>query len=247
MAHEGARLIRDDDIRCGAEDLIPSALRLPRLLQLASATLPVGGFTYSQGLEWAVEAGWVRDEDGFRRWQRQQMTHTLAHFDWPLLQRLYHACERHDASALRQWRDLLLAGRETSELRAEERQRGQAFIRILAGWGFTAELDADWRDALADSQLCGMAWLGPRWAIPLPELALAYGYSWLEGAVMAGVKLVPFGQQSAQNLLLELGAQLTQLLPAALTLNDDEIGAGLPLAAIASACHETQYTRLFRS
>lgn len=231
----------------GAESATPAALRLPRLLQLASATLPVGGFTYSQGLEWAVEAGWVRDEESFRRWQRQQMTHTLTHFDWPLLQRLYHACERRDATALRQWRDLLLAGRETRELREEERQRGQAFMRILTGWGYAQAFDADWRDALASSQLCGMAWLGRHWAIPLPELALAYGYSWLEGAVTAGVKLVPFGQQSAQNLLLELGERLTTLLPVALALADDDIGAGLPLAAIASSRHETQYTRLFRS
>lgn len=224
-----------------------SATQLLRLMQLASPSLPVGGFTYSQGLEWAVEAGWVRNEAEFRRWQHQQMEQTLAYLDWPVLQRLYRACQQRDETALRGWRDFLLANRETSELRAEERQRGQAFIRILDGWGLGAELEPGWRDTLASSQLCGLAWLGPRWDIPLPELALTYGYSWLEGAVMAGVKLVPFGQQSAQNLLLTLGDELARLLPDSLSLPDDELGAGLPLAAIASSRHETQYTRLFRS
>ena len=81
----------------------------------------------------------------------------------------------------------------------------------------------------------------------LRQLALGRGFAWLEGAVMAGVKLVPFGQQAAQTLLRDLGAELPAVLDQALTLGDDELGGGLPLLAIASSRHETQYTRLFRS
>ncbi len=222
-----------------------TGLPLLRLLQLVSPSLPVGGFTYSQGLEWAVEAGWVRDADAFCAWQRAQIDDTLTHLDWPLLARLYHASLNHDQDAFAAWSRYLIASRETAELRLEEQQRGHAFARLLDGWAL-ADWET-WRDNAALTQVGGMAWLATRWSIPLHELALGYGFMWLEGAVMAGVKLVPFGQQRAQTLLRDLSAALPTALDHALTLTDDELGSSLPLVAIASACHETQYTRLFRS
>ena len=220
-------------------------LALLRLLQLASPGLPVGGFTYSQGLEWAVEAGWVKDAKGFAAWQREQLHDTLGHLDWPLLARLYKACQADDADAFAHWSQFLLANRETAELRLEERQRGSALARLLDGWQLGQE--PAWRASLELSQLGGMAWLGAHWSIPLRQLALGHGFAWLEGAVMAGVKLVPFGQQAAQTLLRDLGEELPVVLDDALALNDEQLGGGLPLLAIASSRHETQYTRLFRS
>ncbi|MGW7773926.1 urease accessory protein UreF [Pseudomonas machongensis] len=222
-----------------------SDLALLRLLQLASPGLPVGGFTYSQGLEWAVEAGWVRDTAGFCAWQREQLHDTLGCLDWPLLARLYRACQSDDAEAFARWTQFLLANRETAELRLEERQRGSALARLLDGWQL-AQAPA-WRESIELSQLGGMAWLGAHWSIPLRDLALGHGFAWLEGAVMAGVKLVPFGQQAAQTLLRDLSAELPAVLDQALILGNDELGGGLPLLAIASSRHETQYTRLFRS
>jgi urease accessory protein len=205
----------------------------------------VGGFTYSQGLEWAVEAGWVRDAAGFSAWQHEQLQDTLACLDWPVLARLYHACQADDAEAFGHWSRFLLANRETAELRLEEQQRGSAFARLLDGWQL-AQAPA-WRASLELSQLGGMAWLAVHWSIPMRQLALGHAFAWLEGAVMAGVKLVPFGQQAAQTLLRDLGAGLPGLLDEALALDDDQLGGGLPLLAIASSRHETQYTRLFRS
>ncbi|WP_409295833.1 urease accessory protein UreF [Pseudomonas sp. KCJK8670] len=222
-----------------------SDLALLRLLQLASPGLPVGGFTYSQGLEWAVEAGWVRDIASFSAWQREQLHDTLGHLDWPLLARLYRASQADDAEAFGRWSRFLLANRETAELRLEEQQRGSALARMLDGWQLGQ--DPAWRASLELSQLGGMAWLGAHWSIPLRQLALGHGFTWLEGAVMAGVKLVPFGQQAAQTLLRDLGQALPGVLDHALALDDDQLGGGLPLLAIASSRHETQYTRLFRS
>ena len=220
-------------------------LALLRLLLLASPGLPVGGFTYSLGLEWAVEAGWVRDAAGFSAWQHEQLHDTLACLDWPVLARLYHACQADDAEAFGLWSRFLLANRETAELRLEEQQRGAAFARLLDGWQL-GQAPA-WRASLALSQLGGMAWLAVHWSIPLRQLALGHAFAWLEGAVMAGVKLVPFGQQAAQTLLRDLTAALPALLDQSLALEDDQLGGGLPLLAIASSRHETQYTRLFRS
>lgn len=222
-----------------------SDLALLRLLQLASPGLPVGGFTYSQGLEWAVEAGWVADAAGFGAWQHEQLHDTLACLDWPVLARLYRACQADDAEAFAHWSRFLLANRETAELRLEEQQRGSAFARLLDGWQL-GQAPA-WRPSLELSQLGGMAWLAVHWSIPLRQLALGQAFAWLEGAVMAGVKLVPFGQQAAQTLLRELSGALPALLDQALALEDDQLGGGLPLLAIASSRHETQYTRLFRS
>ena len=220
-------------------------LALLRLLQLASPGLPVGGFTYSQGLEWAVEAGWVRDTATFAAWQREQLNDTLGYLDWPVLARLYHACQANDACAFAHWSRFVLANRETAELRLEEQQRGSALARLLDGWQLGQA--PDWRASLDLSQLSGMAWLGVHWSIPLRQLALGHGFAWLESAVMAGVKLVPFGQQAAQTLLRDLGQALPAVLDRALALDDDQLGGSLPRLAIASSCHEIQYTRLFRS
>ncbi|CAG8863712.1 Urease accessory protein UreF [Pseudomonas fluorescens] len=220
-------------------------LALLRVLQLASPGLPVGGFTYSQGLEWAVEAGWVADTAGFCAWQREQLHDTLGCLDWPVLARLYRACQADDIQAFAHWTRFLLANRETAELRLEERQRGSAMARLLDGWQLAQ--DPAWRDSLVQSQLAGMAWLGAHWNVPLRDLSLGHGFAWLEGAVMAGVKLVPFGQQAAQTLLRDLSQALPEVLDQALALGDDQLGGSLPLLAIASARHETQYTRLFRS
>ncbi|RCL23250.1 urease accessory protein UreF [Pseudomonas sp. AFG_SD02_1510_Pfu_092] len=222
-----------------------SDLALLRLLQLASPGLPVGGFTYSQGLEWAVEAGWVGDVEAFAGWQREQIDDTLARLDWPVLARLYQACQAEDAESFGHWSRFLLANRETAELRLEEQQRGAALARLLDGWQLGQA--TPWRASLELTQLGGMAWLAAHWAIPLRQLALGHGFAWLEGAVMAGVKLVPFGQQAAQTLLRDLSQGLPAALDQALALDDDQLGGGLPLLAIASSRHETQYTRLFRS
>ncbi len=216
-----------------------------RLMQLASSNLPVGGYSWSQGLEWAVEAGWVPDVAAFEHWQRRQMTEGFFTVDLPLFARLYRACEQGDIAAARRWTAYLLACRETRELREEERNRGAAFARLLGDW--QPDCPPPWRTLCQQSQLAGMAWLGVRWRISLPEMALSPGYSWIESAVMAGVKLVPFGQQAAQQLILRLCDHYAAAMPRALAAPDGDIGSATPLAAIASARHETQYSRLFRS
>ncbi|HCJ6372885.1 urease accessory protein UreF [Citrobacter sp. RHBSTW-00671] len=216
-----------------------------RLMQLASSALPVGSFTWSQGLEWAVEIGWVKSVDDFSGWQIQQMEQNFFTVDLPLLARLYRACEQDDLTAAHRWTAWLLACRETRELRDEERSRGAAFTRLVTDW--EPDCSPQWRALFSESQLCGMAWLGVRWKIPLTELALSFGYSWIESAVMAGVKLVPFGQQAAQRLIISLCDRYAQGLAQALACPDASLGSSTPLAAIASARHETQYSRLFRS
>ena len=216
-----------------------------RLMQLSSSSLPVGSFTWSQGLEWAVETGWVTDAEAFKNWQTLQMEQSFFCVDLPLFARLYRACEEGDLAAAKRWTSYLLACRETRELREEERNRGAAFTRLIKSW--EPDCPPLWQPLFMQSQLSGMAWLGVRWRISAHELALSRGYSWIESAVMAGVKLVPFGQQAAQQLIIELSDHFAAGFEQAFLRDDEALGAATPLSAIASARHETQYSRLFRS
>jgi len=222
-----------------------AAMSWLHLFQLISPNLPVGGFTYSQGLEWAVEAGWVKGAAGFEAWLGDQVEEGLVHLDWPLLRRLHEAACRNDVTALSHWIDLLVASRESEELRLEEGQRGEALLRVLKDWQLAE--DAQLRLELKRSQLAGFAWAGARLGLSLEQLALGWGFALLEGAIMAAIKLVPIGQQAGQGILRRVSAGLPAHLATAVALPDEAIGGSLTSLAIASSCHEIQYTRLFRS
>jgi urease accessory protein len=223
----------------------PADLGRLRLFQLISPTLPIGGFTYSQGLEWAVEAGSVNDVDSLQDWLAGLMDDGLGLLDLPVLARLYAACGAADSDAVESWGQRLLAARETRELRAEEHNRARALRTLLADLGL--EEASLWHDELRYCQAAPYALAAVRWEIPLRDALLGYAWGWLENQVAAAIKLVPLGQTDGQRVQLALAERLPGLVARACELGDDEIGAAAPALAIASACHETQYTRLFRS
>jgi urease accessory protein len=218
---------------------------LLRLMQLSSPSLPVGAFAYSQGIEWAVEAGWMRTADDLEAWLGDQLKSCQALVDLPLLLRMYKAALAGDRVAMRCWVDWLLAARETSELRSEEANRGRAMVDLLVSWGLPGALD--WKPMLARSQAAGFAFAAASWEIPARDAALGYAWSWLENLVLAAVKIVPLGQTQGQRVLQRLIKVVPAAVDKALVLGDDEIGASSLALAIASSGHETQYTRLFRS
>lgn len=221
------------------------ALPLLRLLHLVSPSLPIGAFTYSQGLEWAVEAGWVRDQAQLAAWLEGQLSQGLGRLDLPLLTRLQGAVTRRDATAFDHWSRYLLACRDTRESRAEERQRGKALATLLPHLGL--DPGDDWRAGCERCQAAGLALAAGRWTIPPAATALGYAWAWLENQVLAGVKLIPLGQTAGQRLLHRLSARLPGLVSTSLELSDEALGGALPALAIASSLHEEQYTRLFRS
>lgn len=216
-----------------------------RLLQLVSPSLPVGGFTYSQGLEWAVEAGWVDGVDALQDWLLGLIEDGLVHLDLALLARMHRACAAEDPVALEALSRRLLAARETHELRAEERNRSRALLSLLRDLGI--DRARRWRDALAHCQAAPFALAAVTWGIGERDCLLGYAWSWLEGQIAAAVKLIPLGQTDGQRVQLSLAARLPAAVATALGLDEDAIGAGAPALAIASTRHETQYTRLFRS
>ncbi|MCB1803174.1 MAG: urease accessory protein UreF [Gammaproteobacteria bacterium] len=232
----------DDDIS-GYSPSDPLA-RL-RLLQLTSPALPIGGFTYSQGLEWAVEAGWVHDTSTLTDWLQGLIDDNLLYLDLPVLVRLHRACANDDVAAIDRWGRTLLAARESRELRAEEHNRARALCSLLRDLDIASA--ERWREQLAHCQAAPFALAAVHWRIGLEDCLLGYAWGWLENQVAAAVKLVPLGQTDGQRVQLALAATLPSVVSEALLLSDDDIGAGAPALAIAGARHETQYTRLFRS
>lgn len=218
-------------------------LALLRCLQLSSPGLPIGAYAYSQGLEWAVETGWVTCEASLRDWLAEQLTQALGPLDIAIYARLFAALTAGDDAAVARWNGRLLAHRETSELRADDRDRGAALLRLLREFQVRTITGLGDDVALATAH----AHAAVHWQLSLDTAALAYAWAWLEGQVIAGVKLVPLGQAAGQRLLCALAADIPAAVAQGMTLADEDIGGALPALAIASCRHETQYTRLFRS
>ncbi|MFO7640808.1 MAG: urease accessory UreF family protein [Candidatus Competibacteraceae bacterium] len=218
---------------------------LPRLLQLCSPTLPVGAYAYSQGLESAVEQGWVRDEASAGAWILGLLDHVMRRLDLPVFVRLHGAWQTGDRDAVQCWNARLYASREAAELQREDQQLGAALARLLSDLGL--EEAEPWRNAphVCFATLFGLA--TARWAIPLPEAATGYAWAWTENQVIAATRLLPLGQTASQRLLIAAGPVIAAAVADGLTRPDAEIGAAASGLALASALHETQYSRLFRS
>ena len=214
-----------------------------RLWQLISPTLPIGSFAYSQGLEYAVESGWVDSEEKTAEWIKGQIRNTLSTLDIPVMRRLYDAWQSEDKDKVLYWNQWLLAARESKELYDEDVQLGQSLNRVLKGLDIKLPFDDDieWTYAAMFS------YASVKWEIPFTDSATGLLWAWSENQVAAAVKLVPLGQTSGQNILAEVLEEIPAAIEATKNFSDDEIGVLAPGLGIASALHETQYSRLFRS
>lgn len=220
-------------------------IALLRVLQLASPALPIGGYAYSQGLEYAVEQAWVSDLDSAEAWLDGVAKRALGQLDIPVLLRQFAALAAGDLETVHRWNEWLLANRETAELYLEDSQQGGALLRLMISLEMPTALD--WPRGEAIALMTAFAMAGSHWQTDVRSLAHGVLWSWLENQVGAATKLVPLGQTDAQRLLGRLLPGLPLIVDAASELKDDELGAGLPGLAFASARHEHQYTRLFRS
>jgi urease accessory protein len=215
-----------------------------RLLQLASPALPVGAYSYSQGLESAVEAGIVTGAASASAWIGAVLELSLGAMEAPLLLRLMAAWERGDTHAARQWNEEFIASRETAELRAETLQMGYSLRNLLR------DLGEDVAPLAAIDDLAyptAFAFAIATWEIDTREALAAYLFAWIENQVLAALKTVPLGQTDGQRILLALADRIEAVSLRALSASDDELANLAPGLALLSARHETQYSRLFRS
>lgn len=224
------------------------SLALSRLLQLASPMLPVGAYSYSQGLEWAIEEGVVHDAATAEEWIGDVLQHSLCSFELPLLWRICQAWQTQQYEQLCHWQEVFCAGRETSESYAETLQMGHSLRRLL--------------ESLVDAETPAMVHLKcmesvpfptaygcaiTLWSIPVKAALQAYAWSWIENQVSAAIKTIPLGQTDGQRILFALARHLPEQVSEACTRGDDELSNFAPALAVAGCRHETQYSRLFRS
>ena len=222
-------------------------LSLLRLMQLSSAALPVGGYSFSQGLEFAIDSEWLSSNKDVEAWIGAVLVESIAKVDLPLLMRLMQALEKKEFAQFHQWNSTVLACRETAELLLTETAMGEALERLLKSLN-TQHLD----DVLDQpnvklSFVAGFAIAAHHWSIDTRQAMAGYLWSWLENQVAAATKLVPLGQTTAQQLLISLGENISDILTIAEKIDDADIGSSLPGLSMASSFHEEQYSRLFRS
>jgi urease accessory protein len=216
------------------------------LLQLTSPALPIGAYSYSEGLETLVEQGLIRSSTDLQTWLTESLATGSIGMDLAILLRAYRAWKRDDRENLIYWNHWLSATRETAELQQQSWQMGRSLLKLLQNlypredWS-AWDMGINWNIAIVFAIAAGLAGMDEQTA------ALGYAYSWVSNGVSAGVKLIPLGQTAGQQLLLSLTEPVAQAADRALTVTDDRLFScnwGLTLASMA---HETQYSRLFQS
>lgn len=220
-----------------------NATALLHLLQFASPALPIGGYSYSQGLESALESGVVSDAASSRAWIARHLHEVVAQWDAPLFWRLLKAFEAGDDASVALWSERFLASRDTAEFRAETIQMGYSLTRLLAELGVAEVAPPGSEVTLPAAFACACAALG----IPHDEALLALLFSWAENQVLVCVKSVPLGQVAGQRMLLSLGPELERAARHAQTVGDDAMSNWSPGLSILSMRHEVQHGRLYRS
>lgn len=225
--------------------------RLLKIFQLTSVSLPVGGFSFSQGLEYAIECGWVKDYHDSKEWLITQLYESIARVDLPVLlgamcsteNRAVAAASADSSITWAEWNDIALANRETKELRLTDTAMGEALYRLLKSW----QLELPEANRKEYSFVALFAIACTHWQMEADVAALGFVWSWLENQIASATKLVPLGQTQAQQLLNELQNEIPHAIDLAKTLDETTLGGSLPALTVASSLHETQYSRLFRS
>jgi urease accessory protein len=238
---------------------------LVRLLQIASPALPIGGYSYSSGLESAIECGEVGDPDSACAWIDDALSLVVGRFDAPLVAAAMQACSDGDQSRIDELNRMALAARETAELRLECEQMGYSLTQWIDQ--VPGRIDQQALAAQADGELekargaeatlpspappvaFAVAWAVAAWRLRLSagDAVTAFLWSFVENQVMVLIKTIPLGQIQAQRLLHRLGPRIEAVAQAALQLAPSQWSNSAPGLAIASMAHENQYSRLFRS
>lgn len=224
---------------------------LLRLLQLASPSLPIGAYSYSQGLESAIDAGMVHDAASARAWIHAALNEVVARFDAPVQWRLLLAFAERDEVAICDWSERWLAARDTAELRAETIQMGYS-LRQLLGALLEDVPEADARmlallDVAALSLPAAYACAAAALGVTPANALLGALFSWVENQVLVCVKTVPLGQVAGQKMLLALASAVEETARHAQALSDGALSNWAPGLSLLSMRHEVQYSRLYRS
>lgn len=216
------------------------------LLQLASPALPVGAYSYSEGLETLVENGTIVNQAALQHWLEAELRYGAIRLEAAVMVRAYQSVKMGDFKALSYWNMWLSAARETEELRASSWQMGRSLIQLISKLGpqimpIVNAVGNPCNYAIA----FGIA--AADWDINIKAALLGYLHTWATHMMTAGVKLIPLGQTVGQQLMRSLQGLLCDVVVEIMNLEDDQLGCCSWGLSLASMMHETQYTRLFRS
>ena len=230
----------------------PTACALPaasllQLIWLASPALPVGGFSYSEVFESAVELAGIATESLASDWLNDQLHLTLARGDLAVMAQAIPAWRESDLQRLAQLNDWVLQTRETSELRLQAEQMGRSLLDWLRNHDDANPAHIAACARMQPTYPVAFSLAASQTAAPVRDCLLAYAFGWAENMMQAAIKSVPLGQSAGQRILARLARDIPAAVEAALQLPDSERQAFSPMLAILSAQHETQYSRLFRS
>ncbi|MBS7698897.1 MULTISPECIES: urease accessory UreF family protein [unclassified Chelatococcus] len=214
------------------------------LLRLVSQGLPVGGFSYSRGLEGAVQAGWVSDEATARDWILGTLQANVAQLDGALFWRMALALEAGDTERFRAADAWLAAGRESLEFQREDRRLGEALLRLLADLDVAAAAGVQGEGL---TYAAAFALAAHHWRIAPFQALTGLLWIYVEGQVTAAIRLVPLGHTAGQRILIDAVGAIEEAAALARSIDDQDIGNLAPALAMASAWHESQYSRLFQS
>ena len=223
------------------------AASLLQLIWLASPALPVGGFSYSEGLEAAVERAGVATERIASDWLSDQLQLSLARSDLPVIAQAVAAWRSDHLLRIGQLNDWVLQTRETCELRAQTEQMGRSLVEWLRNHDGTSAAKVAACAQLPPTYPVAFALAASQTGAGVRDCLLAYAFGWAENMVQAALKSVPLGQSSGQRILARLSRTIPVAVESAMALGDDERQSFSPMLAILSSQHEIQYSRLFRS
>ena len=224
------------------------AASLYRLMTWLSPSFPVGAFSYSSGIEWAVEAGDIVDAASLRHWLASMLADGAGVCDGIFLAQTHRAASSCDDALLAEVAELASAFVTSRERHLETTAQGRAFIEIArAAWNSTplARLIAVCEAAIVYPVAVGL--VSAAHAIPLAPTVYAFLHAVVSNWISAGARLVPLGQTDSQRLLVELEGVVSATAKRALAASLDDLGSATFRADLASMRHEAQYTRLFRS
>jgi len=224
-----------------------NATSLLQLMWLASPALPIGGFSYSECLEAAVDTARVATEKEVSEWLIDQLELSLARSDLAVLAQAIPAWQRADTQRIAALNAWVLQTRESSELRAQTEQMGRSLLEWLRNHTTATPAQIELLASLQPTYPLAFALAAASTQAPLRDCLLAYAFGWAENMVQAAIKSVPLGQSAGQRILSALAAAIPAAVEHALALPDDQRQAFSPMLAILSAQHEVQYSRLFRS
>ncbi len=220
--------------------------QLLSLLQLTSPALPVGAYSYSEGLEILVENGIITSLQSLQNWLESELKYGAIRLEGAVMVRAYEAVKAEDLQLLSYWNQWLSAARETEELRNSSWQMGRSLIQLLEK--IQPQIKSITNTSLHPCNYAIAFGIAIAYCkINIQAGLLGYLHSWVSNLITAGIKLIPLGQTAGQQLLLSLQPLLNHARAEILNLADDDLSCCSWGLSLASMQHETQYTRLFRS